>query len=191
MRLIIGDFIEWLGNGRPPWTAYRALISGRLIALDKQAGIRPVGVGETWRRMMAKCLLRVDGPEAKAACGTTQLAGGLEAGIEGAIHAICVLWEEHKKEEDWGFLLIDARNTFNEKNRIAMLWDVRHEWLSGAQFTFNCYRHWATLVVWDTSDRSGHFLHSKESVTQGDPLDIIAYGIGVLPIIRELRNAHP
>ena len=56
--------------------------------LVKQAGIRTVGVGETWRRMMAKCLLRVDGPEAKAACGTTQLAGGLEAGIEGAIHAI-------------------------------------------------------------------------------------------------------
>ena len=91
MRLIIGDFIEWLGNGRPPWTAYRALISGRLIALDKQAGIRPVGVGETWRQMMAKCLLRVDGPEAKAACGTTQLAGGLEAGIEDPIHEMRVL----------------------------------------------------------------------------------------------------
>ena len=63
--------------------------------------------------MMAKCLLRVAGPEAKAACGTTQLAGGLEAGIEGAIHAMRVLWEEHKTEEDWGFLLIDMRNAFN------------------------------------------------------------------------------
>ena len=49
---------------------------------------------------MAKCLLRVAGTEAKAACGMTQLAGGLEAGIEGAIHAMRVLWEEHKKEED-------------------------------------------------------------------------------------------
>ena len=43
-----------------------------------------------------------------------------------------------------------------------MLWDVRHESPSGAQFTFNCYRHWATLVVRDTGDGSGHFLHSKE-----------------------------
>ena len=56
-------------------------MSGRLIALDKQCGIRPVGVEETWRRMMAKFLLSVAGPEAKAACGTTQLAGGVEAGI--------------------------------------------------------------------------------------------------------------
>ena len=56
-------------------------MSGRLIALDKQPGIRPVGVGETWRRLMAKCLLKVDGPEAKSAYGITQLVGGLEAGI--------------------------------------------------------------------------------------------------------------
>ena len=77
LRLIFGDFVEWLGNGRPAWAAYRALMSGRLIALDKQNVIRPAGVGETWWRMMAKCLLRVARPEAKAACRTMQLAGGV------------------------------------------------------------------------------------------------------------------
>ena len=55
--LIVGDFVEWLRNGRPPWAAYRALMSGRLIALDKQPSIRPVRVGEIWRRMMEKCLI--------------------------------------------------------------------------------------------------------------------------------------
>ena len=47
LRLIVGDFTEWMGNGRLPWSAFRALMSGRLIALDKQPGIRLVGVGET------------------------------------------------------------------------------------------------------------------------------------------------
>ena len=61
----------------------------------------------------------------------------------------------------------------------------------GAQFTFNCYRHWATLVVRNTSDGSGHLLHSKDGVTQGDPLAMIAYGIGILPLIRYLRRYHP
>ena len=112
-------------------------MSGRLIALDKQPGIRPVGVGETWRRLMAKCLIKVTGPEAKAAYGITQLAGGLEAGIEGAIHVMRVLFEEHREKENWGFILIGARNSFNEEKRTAMLWAVRHEWPSGAQFTFN------------------------------------------------------
>ena len=92
---------------------------------------------------------------------------------------------------EWGFLFIDARNTLNGENRTSMLWAVRHEWPSGAQFTFNCYRHWATLVVRDIGDGSGHFLHSKEGVTQGDPLAMITYGIGVLPLIRELQDTHP
>ena len=86
---------------------------------------------------MAKCLLKVIGTEAKTACGMTQLAGGLEAGILGAIHTMRVLWEDHQKEEDWGFLLVDAYNVFNEENWTAMLCAVRHEWPSGALFTFN------------------------------------------------------
>ena len=72
-----------------------------------------------------------------------------------------VLFEEHRKEEDWGFLLIDTRNAFNEENRTSILWAVWNKWPSGAQFTFNCYRHWAMLVVRYIGDGSGHFLHSK------------------------------
>ena len=82
--------------------------------------------------MMETCLLRVAGSESKEACRTTRLAGGVEAGIESAILAMVVLWEEHNQEEDWGFLLIEARNAFNEENRTAMLWAVRNEWRSGA-----------------------------------------------------------
>ena len=135
--MIVGDFVEWLGNGRPPWAAYRALMIVRLIVLDKQPGIRPVRVGETWRRLLDKCLLRVAGTDAKAACGTTQIAGGAEAGIEGDIHAMRILWEENAQEEYWRFSLIDARNAFNEENLTAMLWAVRHKCPSRAQFTFN------------------------------------------------------
>ena len=108
LRLIVAEMEEWLSNGRPPWAAYRALMSDWLIALDKSPGIRPVGIGETWRRLLAECLLRVSGQEAKTACGTDQLAGGMEAGIKGDIHAVRLQWVQHLEEEDWGFLLIDA-----------------------------------------------------------------------------------
>ena len=75
------------------------------------------------------------------------MCGGMEASIEGGIHAMQLLCQQHPQEEDWGFLLVDAQNKFNEENRTEMLWDVQFEWPSGANFTFNCYCHWATIVV--------------------------------------------
>jgi hypothetical protein len=60
----------------------------RLVALDKSPGVRPVGIGEVYRRLMAKCLLKVVGHQATDAAGNLNLCAGLSAGIEGAIHAV-------------------------------------------------------------------------------------------------------
>ena len=73
---------------------------------------------------------------------------------------------------------------------VVMLQSVRYEWTSGAQFPFNCYCNWDTLVVRDL-DGSGYFLHSKEGVIQGVPPCMIDYGIGILLLIREIRNTCP
>jgi hypothetical protein len=83
------------------------------------------------------------------------------------------------------FSHIDARNAFNKLNRTVLLRTVRHEWPSGARFTFNCYKHWTILVIRGNGG-TGVFLSSKEGVTQGDPISMVAYGIGVLPLIRQL-----
>ena len=48
-----------------------------------------------------------------------------------------LIWEQHSQEEYSGFLPIDVQNAFNEENWTAMIWAIRHEWPSGAQFTFN------------------------------------------------------
>ena len=101
-----------------------------------------------------------------------------------------LLWAHHYQEEDWGFLLIDDRNEFIEENRTAMIWAVQHKWTIGTHFTFNCYRHWATLVVRNTEDGSGQFFHRKEGMTKGYPLAMIAYGIGVIPLIRKIQDTH-
>ena len=42
-------------------------MGGWLIALDNHPEFEPVGVGETWRLLMAKCVLQVMGQEAKVA----------------------------------------------------------------------------------------------------------------------------
>ena len=71
-----------------------------------------------------------------------------------------------------------------------MLWVVRHEWPSGARFVFNCYRHWTILVVRGSNGKIT-MVYSKEGVTQGDPLAMFAYGIGVLPLVRRLQREFP
>ena len=116
--------------------------------------------------------------------------GGVEEGIEKWTHAMRLLWQQHFQKEGCGFLLIDTRNVFNEDNQTEMTWEVRHDWPSGAQFTLKCYLHWATLVIRNGA-ATGHFLYSKEGVTQEYTLVMTAYGIGVLSLIRELQEAHP
>jgi hypothetical protein len=63
-------------------------MSKRLVALDKEPGVRPVAIGEIWQRCIEKGNLKSSGAEAKRACGSVQLCAGLEAGIEGALHAV-------------------------------------------------------------------------------------------------------
>ena len=40
------------------------MMANRLVALDKEPGTRPVGIGEMYRRLWAKCLLKAIGSQA-------------------------------------------------------------------------------------------------------------------------------
>ena len=93
-RMEMAAWTNWLANTHPPWAAYRAIMSSRLVALDKQPGTRPVGIGEVYRRLWAKCLLKNIGHQATIACGNANLCAGLPAGIEGAVHAIQTVFED-------------------------------------------------------------------------------------------------
>ena len=43
--------------------------------------------------------------------------------------------------------LVDSHNGFNNLIHPEILWTVRHRWLSGERFTFNCCRRWAQLLL--------------------------------------------
>ena len=45
-------------------------------------------IGKTLCRSLAKLVMREDGYQAKTVCGNLQLCSGLEAGIDGATHAV-------------------------------------------------------------------------------------------------------
>ena len=60
-------------------------------------------------------------------------------------------------------------------------------WIS---FCFNCYIHHCLLVL-RNGDGSTNIIHSREGVTKVDSLAMVAYIIGVLPLIKSLKLAYP
>ena len=48
---------DWLSNESPPWAAYRAIVSVRLVSLDKFPGVGTVGIREVFRRLFSKLIL--------------------------------------------------------------------------------------------------------------------------------------
>ena len=68
---------------------------------------------------------------------------------------------------------------------------VRHRWPSGARLIFNCYHHQALLLVRADDSYAGHCLWSREGLTQGEPLKMILYGFGMLPLTLTLKAAVP
>ena len=56
------------------------ILACRLIALDKCPGVRPIGVGETVRRIIAKAILSVVKDDVLQAAGSLQLCADKSPG---------------------------------------------------------------------------------------------------------------
>ena len=77
-----------MANYSPPWDSYSSMMECCLVALDKRPGVHPVEIGKTFFQSIAKLVIRAAGDKAKTTCVILQLCAGLEAGIEGATHAV-------------------------------------------------------------------------------------------------------
>ena len=77
-----------MANDIPSWAATCALLANRLMALDKCPDIRSIGIDEIWRWLLAKCILKIAGTEAKDTCSNVQLCTGLESETESAVHVV-------------------------------------------------------------------------------------------------------
>ena len=118
-------------------------------------------------------------------CQDEQMCAGLKAGINGTFQGVQAIWDKSSTMEDWEFLFMEANNALNEINRVGMLWTVQHLWPSGGRFVFNCYRHWSLLILLNENETAS-FLHIREGVTHRNRMTVIAYGIVVLTLIKNL-----
>ena len=75
-------------EGCQPGRSVSFFFSSRLVALDKQPGVRPIGVGEVVRRIVGKAILAVTKTDVEDACGNLQKCSGIPSGIEAAVQAM-------------------------------------------------------------------------------------------------------
>ena len=151
------------------------LLASRLIPLDKNPGLRPIGIGETLRRVIGKTVARVLKRDIIDSVGSLQVCAGQDAGCEAAIHSLRKIFEDEDTE---AVMLIDASNAFNSINRKAFLHNVNIICPSIATFTVNCYGSPSRLFI-----VGGIEISSAEGTTQGDPIAGLVYAIGIIPLI--------
>ena len=147
------------------------LMACRLIALDKNPGVRPIGIGDTARRIIAKAILNITRQDIQEVAGSVQLCAGQISGIEAAVHAVRTLFH---REETEALLLVDASNAFNSLNRQTALHNIQRLCPSLATALINTYRAPSELYV------DGGVLLSREGTTQGDPLAMPMYALATI-----------
>ena len=125
-----------------------ALLEGytscRLIPLDKNPGIRLIGVGEVPRRIVGKTITGFLKEEIRGAFGPLQVCAGHSAGSEAAIHSMSQGFAEEGTD---GILLIDASNAFNQMNRSVALHNIQTICKEMSLYIINTYRCPSRLLI--------------------------------------------
>ncbi len=90
-----------------------AYTANRLIPVDKNPGIRPIGICEVLRRLIGRAIPSELKDDFKESAGPLQVCAGHKVRAEAPIHALQEIFQE---ENTQGVLLIDASNAFNSLN---------------------------------------------------------------------------
>ena len=88
-----------------------------------------------------------------------------------------------QEDETDGLLLIDATNAFNSMNRTVLLHNIQYIGPPMSKYIRNCYQRKSRLFI-----TGGGEIGSAEGTTQGDPLAMAAYGVGITPLFQLIRN---
>ena len=93
----------------------------RLFPLDKNPGVRSIGIGEVIRRILGRAITKCLKSELMVLGSNYQLCPGQKRGIEHAIHT---LRKQNEKTYSNAILLIDAENAFNSPHRNLALKNI-------------------------------------------------------------------
>ena len=175
LRKAIANFIKNVCPEEISITSIEPFVACRLIPLDKNPGLRPIGIGEILRRITGKIIVSVVKKEVISSTVSFQVCAGQEAGSEASIHAMEKIFKEESTE---AVLLVDAANVFNSINRKVFLHNISIVCPTISTFvTDGCTTPARLFVIGGTEIRS------NEGTTQSDPVARAIHTIGITPLV--------
>jgi hypothetical protein len=157
-------------------------ISGNLIPLLKKDGdptnLRPIVVGETFRRLISKICVSFIKDTARTFLQPYQYGVGVPGGVEAIIHAFNRIIRYSSLPPDFVLTLIDFSNAFNEINRTNLLHQVHRTFPQIFPWVQCCYSIGAPLFL-----GNGSIIYATTGIQQGDPLSSILFSLVLQPFL--------
>ena len=155
-----GSYLPLSPVGSLPWTTH--------------PGVKPIGVGETVRRIVGKQLPPPSVMTFKPLPALSRCVQGIRHVCEAAVYAMC---QVSKASDTDAIILVDTSNAFNMLNRQTALRNIHQLCPALYKALISTYREDVQLFINEEA------LLSQEGTTQRDPLAMAIYLIAITPLI--------
>ena len=132
----LASFARHLASGCVDPKGVAPFFACRLISLNKNPGVQPIGVCKIICRVIGKAILSVVGGDIHSVTGAIQLCAGQLGGCEVAVHAMQKLDDD---DDDDTVLLVDATNAFYSLNIQATFHNISSSCPTIHTLLVNCY----------------------------------------------------
>ena len=178
--------VNKIAHGDIPACVRPYLGGASLIPLTKKdGGVRPIAIGNSFRRLACKCALAALGSTARDFLMPSQVGVAVPGGGEAVVHAWRDLQERFANDPNKVGLKIDFSNAFNEVDREAMINEVVNHFPSLYPLADLLYSSFSNLRV-HTS-----WIESKKGTHQGCPLASFLFCLVLRLLINQIKNDCP
>ena len=155
--------------------AVKLLFSSNLTALKKKDGsIRPIAVGNVFRRLAAKVGCYAVSRALSHELLPIQLGLSVKGGAEAAVHAVRTFITNNINSDDHKVIVkLDIMNAFNSVRRDHVLQTCLDRTPDIAKHSFLAYSKPKSVIA------SGHSITSSTGVQQGDPIGPLLFALAV------------
>ena len=205
---LLKSLLHLVAGRLPPVARELHAICVLLALLKANGGVRPLGVGTTFRRTGAAGIMLHMGSDLEAFFsdeGAAQFAVGTRSGAEAQVHLTRSTLCAHP---DWLTISMDQVNAFNTVNRKAFIDGLHVSFPELLPFVAQFYGAPSSLVYrldspWPEDvplpgrlsfvgdARLQVALQSLEGCQQGDPMGTFLYSLSIQPILREAAALFP